>query len=157
MFDILVYLFENYAGPGVFPEMSVLTRKLTAVGFEEEEVSAALEWLAGLGETAACAGETNPPATSRSLRVYTGGELAHLPVECRSFLLYLEELGAIDVARREEIIEGALALEDDDVSLAQLKIIALMVLWRQHSSIESLDALLLEELLSANDEPATLH
>lgn len=157
MFDILVYLFENYAGPGIFPEPSVLTRKLTAVGFEEDEVSAALEWLSGLGTVAEHARETQPAAASCRLRVYSGSELARLPVECRSFLLYLENMDVIDLAMREIIIEGALALEDDEVSLARLKIIVLMALWRQHPSIESLDVLLLEELLSANDGPAIIH
>jgi hypothetical protein len=41
MIDILVYLFENYP-PDACPEPAALARKLTAAGFETEEISAAL-------------------------------------------------------------------------------------------------------------------
>ena len=48
MFDILVYLFENYVHADACPEPAQLARKLTAAGFEEEEISEALDWLSGL-------------------------------------------------------------------------------------------------------------
>ncbi len=159
MFDVLVYLFENFANSGFFPESSVLTRKLAAVGFEEDEVSAALEWLSGLENLEHRVGQILPLPSNDTcgLRVYSHIEQSRLSVDCRSFLLYLEGQGVIDTTLRETIIEGALALEDEEVPLAQLKIIVLMVLWRQHSSIESLDVLLLEELLSPHEEPAIIH
>lgn len=48
MFDILVYLFENYVHADACPEPAQLARKLTAAGFEEDEIADALEWLSGL-------------------------------------------------------------------------------------------------------------
>ena len=48
MFDILVYLFENYVHADACPEPAQLARKLTAAGFEEEEIAEALDWLSGL-------------------------------------------------------------------------------------------------------------
>ena len=48
MFDILVYLFETYVHAGACPESDQLARKLSAAGFEEEEISEALSWLDGL-------------------------------------------------------------------------------------------------------------
>ena len=53
MFDILVYLFESYIHADACPEPDQLTRKLSAAGFEQEEISEALEWLAGLRRVAA--------------------------------------------------------------------------------------------------------
>ena len=38
MFDILVYLFENYVHADACPEPAQLARKLSAAGFEEEEI-----------------------------------------------------------------------------------------------------------------------
>jgi len=52
------------------------------------------------------------------------------------------------------VVERALALEDEEVSLAQLKVIVLMVLWNQQVTT---DTLVLEELLSDDDEPRAPH
>ena len=69
MFDILVYLFENYVHADACPEPAQLARKLTAAGFEEEEISEALDWLSGLRQLSD--GE-RPAQVARpgSLRVY---------------------------------------------------------------------------------------
>jgi len=151
MFDILVYLFETYNQPGACPESSVLARKLSAIGFEQEDISAALEWLAGLE---ALADDKRLAAGSRSLRLYCAAELAKLPAECRGFLCFLENADAIDPVLREMIIERAMVLREPLISLDKLKVIVLMVLWRRH---ESLDTLLLEELLSADDDLPFVH
>ena len=38
MFEVLVYLYENYWRPDACPEPKQLSRKLSAVGFESEEI-----------------------------------------------------------------------------------------------------------------------
>ena len=48
MFDVLVYLYENYWRPDACPDHDQLTRKLTSVGFESDEIQEALTWLDGL-------------------------------------------------------------------------------------------------------------
>jgi len=156
MFDILVYLFETYAQPGACPESAVLARKLSAIGFEQDDISAALEWLSGLE---ALADEDHPNhhrlnSASRSVRLYCGAELAKLPAQCRGFLCFLESAEAIDTVLREMIIERAMVLRESVVTLDKLKIIVLMVLWRRH---RSLDTLLMEELLTAGDDVPFVH
>jgi len=151
MFDILIYLFETYYQPGACPAPAVLARKLSAAGFEKEDISAALEWLAGLERLGE---EEGRAAGLRSIRLYCQPELAKLPPECRGFLAFLEHAGVIEPVLREMIIERAMVLSEPVVSLAKLKIIVLMVMWqRQHV----LDTLLLEELLSEGDQPPPVH
>ena len=48
MFDVLVYLYETYWRPDACPDHAQLTRKLSAVGFETDEIQEALVWLDGL-------------------------------------------------------------------------------------------------------------
>ena len=48
MFEILMYLFESYFDAGSYPEPDKLERKLSAAGFEDEEISDALTWLSAL-------------------------------------------------------------------------------------------------------------
>ena len=42
MFDVLVYLYENYWRPDACPDHDQLTRKLSSVGFESDEIQEAL-------------------------------------------------------------------------------------------------------------------
>lgn len=151
MFDILVYLFETYHQPGTCPAPAVLARKLSAAGFKQDDISAALEWLSGLEKLA---GEEGRAAGPRSTRLYCAEERLKLPAHCIGFLVFLENAGAIDAVLREMIIEQAMVLPGATVSLGKLKIIVLMVMWRRH---QSLDALLLEELLSEDDGQFYLH
>ena len=149
MFDILVYLFENYVHADACPEPAQLARKLTAAGFEEDEIADALEWLSGLRQLSDA---DRPPHCARpgSLRVYGEDELRRLGVECRGFLLFLENAGILDAECREMIVERALALGEPEIELENLKVIVLMVLWQQDRPI---NGLILDELLNEADEP----
>ena len=88
MIDILVYLFENYL-PEACPEPSDLARKLSAAGFEEEEISEALSWLDGLDRSEAVVIRVRPQ--QNAIRLYDDEEQSRLSVECRSFLAFLEQ------------------------------------------------------------------
>jgi len=140
MIDILVYLFEHYPPDGC-PEPAVLARKLTAAGFESDEISAALTWLEGFPTDAA----SQLPAHAGSIRIYDAEEQERLPAACRGFISFLEQHDAVDARLREAIIERALALPDAEVSLDRLKVIVLAVIWRYRHEVE---ALILEELLA---------
>lgn len=152
MFEILVYLFENYAHVDACPAPEQLARKLSAAGFEDDDISAALDWLSGLDEESE---ETRPQISSesRSFRAYSSQECARLDTACRGFMAFLENSGVLNPPMREMIIDRAMALPEGGMTLSKLKVIVLMVLWSQH---QSLDTLILEELLSDDDE-ARLH
>ncbi len=157
MFDVLIYLFENFPQSTHFPAISVLARKLTAVGFESDDISAALKWLTELENRDRQGNGMTPPLDAQAIRLYAEHEQARLSVECRSFLHFLEQAGAIDASLREMIVEQALALGTHALSLSRFKIIALMVLWRRHPAMESINALLLDELLVDEDSTPCLH
>jgi len=144
MFEILVYLFENYYQADLYPDQDALARKLSAVGFEHSDISDALAWLQ---ELSAADASTLPDslAESTAFRSYAEVEATRLGVEGRGFLAFLEGAKILTPLLREIIIERAMALAEDSVSIDKLKVIVLMVLWNQQHSI---DSLILEELLS---------
>lgn len=148
MFDILVYLFENYVHAHACPESEQLARKLSAAGFEEEEISDALEWLSGLRRVSAELPAISAPRDD-SVRIYAAEEEALLDVDCRGFVAFLESAGVLDAGMREVIIERALALNGVNLTLHRLKIIVLMVLWQQD---KPLDILILDELLTGEED-----
>ena len=65
----------------------------------------------------------------------------------------LEQAKVLSADLRELVIERAMALPDDRLSLGRFKVIVLMVLWSQE---QNLDTLIVEELLS-DAEPEHLH
>jgi Smg protein len=149
MIDILVYLFEHYYDFTAHPKPDALARKLSAVGFEEEEISVALDWLNGLKS----ARVAEFSCDRRALRIYTDSEQKKLGVDGLNFVVFLELAGVITPALRELIIERGLSLEDDPVPLSKFKIIVLMVLWSREQDLEPL---IVEELLYETD-PAMWH
>ena len=140
MFDVLVYLYENYWRPDACPEPKQLSRKLSAVGFEPEEIQDALRWLDGLANTAeACTGSQVPG----SIRIYTDAERDVLGDDSLGFITFLESSGVLPGLMREMVIDRAMAVGSGSMDLEDLKIIVLMVFW---SLGEEPDALVLDEL-----------
>ena len=140
MFDVLVYLYENYWRPDACPDHDQLTRKLSSVGFESDEIQEALTWLDGLASAAqSYVGEQ----AERSMRVYQPAEQEHLGEASIGFISFLESAGVLAPPMREMVIDRANAIPGGPLDLEDLKIIVLMVFW---SLGEEPDALILDEL-----------
>ena len=158
MFDVLVYLYETYYRPDACPDSDALVKKLSAVGFEEGEISEALGWLTGLAEATNVLSDRYPQQTASpvGIRIYARQELDVLGTDAVGFLQFLESAKVIDSTQREIIIERALAASETQVSLDKLKVIVLMVLWSQGKEP---DGLIFDELFSDEDdfEPRLLH
>jgi len=146
MFDILIFLFESYFDAGSYPEKDRLSAKLSAAGFEEDDIHLALAWLSGLRELSAA---TYPDRINRSgLRCYTDFENARISEDGLRFIAFWEHNKIISPIEREMIIDRVVALGRDKLALDKVKLIALMVLWNQH---DDLDPLLIEDLLTPSD------
>jgi Smg protein len=146
MFEVLVYLYENYWRPDACPDHDQLTRKLSAVGFETDEIQEALSWLDGLAETAQTHAADQQP---ESLRIYSPAELERLGEESIGFISFLESAGVLPPTMREMVIDRASAVGQSPLALEDLKVIVLMVFW---SLGEEPDALILDELFVAPEE-----
>ncbi len=158
MFDVLVYLYETYYRPDACPDSAALAKKLSAVGFEEEEISKALGWLTDLAETTHELADQYPQqiAFSFGTRIYVARELDALGTAAIGFIQFLESAKVINPIQREIVIERALAVSDAQISLDKLKVIVLMVLWSQGKEP---DGLMFDELFLDEDdaEPRLLH
>ena len=164
MFNILVYLYETYCRPDTCPDSIALAKKLSSVGFDDDEIIAALDWPSGLADTTndLAAAETNCDKgvsgnhshvssslllDSAGFRVYTEEESAVLGSESIGYLHFLQDAKMLDTQQREIIIERALAIDESPLSLAKFKVIVLMILWSQgrESDMLMFDELLLDE------------
>jgi Smg protein len=154
MFEVLVFVYENYWCSDACPELHQLERKLSAHGFEPDEIHDALVWLDGLNlaaENITAPAEAEPEWAAEpsgdSLRVYSIAEQDRLGAECLGFITFLESSGVLPAPLREIVVDRAMAAPGDPVPLDALKIIVLMVYWRfGHEP----DALVLDELCDDN-------
>jgi Smg protein len=157
MFDVLVYLYETYYRPDACPDSEALTKKLSAIGFEEEEIAKALGWLTDLAETTNEFSDTLPQQTAFSFgtRIYVSQEFDAIGTPAIGFIQFLETAKLIDPVQREIVIERALAAGESPISLDKLKVIVLMVLWSQGKEP---DGLIFDELFDEDDgTPRMLH
>lgn len=132
MFDILMYLFENYihSEAEVMVDHDILTDELTRAGFHQDEIYKALTWLeklAALQDSDAYPYLTR--VTSKSTRVYTYEEMQLLDVESRGFLMFLEQVNVLDFTTREMVIDRVMELDTQFFSIDDLKWVVLMVLF----------------------------
>ena len=153
MFEVLVYVYEHYWRGDACPELEQLSRKLSAHGFEAEEIHEALVWLDGLNLAAQNTSLPDSPSpestawggvqSASSMRVYSVAEQDHLGAQTLGFISFLESSGVLEPALREIVVDRAMAAPGGPVSLDDLKIIVLMVYW---SMGREPDALVLDEL-----------
>ena len=166
MFEVLVFVYENYWQGDHCPELEHLGRKLSAHGFDDDEIDQALHWLDGLSQatqgvqidklaadgsaatiTVHSDADDNMLAPSAdAMRVYTVAEQDQLGAACLGFISFLESARALPPRMREIAIDRAMAAPTavgEPVALDEFKIIVLMVYWS--TGVEP-DALVLDEL-----------
>ncbi len=130
VFDVLMYLFENYYmddDQGLAADRDAVHQELSQAGFPSREIERAFLWMEGLAHDDTA--QVTPAA--RSVRLYSSDEMNRIDTESRGFLLFLEQMGVLSPANRERAIEQAMALESDDFDLDQMKWVILMVLFNQ--------------------------
>ncbi|MDP3878237.1 MAG: DUF494 domain-containing protein [Methylobacter sp.] len=127
IFDVLMYLFENYMEDEIeiLPDSDVVRTELLEAGFQQIEVNKAFDWLESLSLQRAI------KSSSPAFRIFCSQEKDRLDLECRNMIMFLENSGILNSANREIVIDRAMALENEELSVEKLKWIILMVLLSQ--------------------------
>lgn len=150
MFDILAYLIEQYFSPEDCPDQVTLAKQLAAVGFDDQDIDEALDWLRELTEldpSAYAALQCMPDAA----RVLHPREAERLTPEAQAFFLYLASTHALTFGQREQVLDRLMQSGNQRIDAEAIKRVALMVLWRQGDDIANL---LIEELLYTDGDAA---
>lgn len=149
MFEILMFLFENYMDGNAALKMDTetLVVELEKAGFDRYNISRALHWINGLIEfqTAVTSGS---PITPHAIRHFLPEEAERLNVDGRGLLLYLEQIGILDPVTREIVIDRIMALDHREVDLGRIKWVVLMVLFNQPEKKSALS--LMQEMVLAD-------
>jgi Smg protein len=159
MFEVLVFVYENYWRGDACPELEQLGRKLSAAGFDLEDIQQALSWLDELNLAShktelidiSQAKREQHIESAQSMRVYSVAEQDHLGAACLGFINFLESADVLSPHMREIVMDRAMAIPGNPIHLDDLKIIVLMVYWS--IGLEP-DALILDELCDDADRVA---
>jgi Smg protein len=128
IFDVLMYLFEHYMenDQEFFSDSDNVRAELQEAGFDLNEINSAFTWLESLSLQREII-----PTVATSFRIFSHEEQKALDIECRDLILFLERSGILSPVNREIVIDRALALKNEDISIEKLKWIVLLVLLSQ--------------------------
>ncbi|ANZ22680.1 hypothetical protein ATN01_02460 [Buchnera aphidicola (Diuraphis noxia)] len=131
MFDILIYLFETYvhSKSKITIDYDHLTNDLSNIGFRKRDIYNALRWLKNLSCYEKNIISSINALKTMSIRIYTHEESIKLNVDCRGFILLLEQLEILTLNTREMVIERIMELDISEINLEDLKWIVLIVLF----------------------------
>jgi len=129
---IVSIIAQYVAEENQLPSSSDIVEELLASGFEAEEIDAAFHWMESfsLQECVPSHAELTIP----SQRIFTPQECQAISCEGRGFLTQIRGLGILDDASQEDIIQKAVQLGEDEMTLADVKnLTALTLLSRSHN------------------------
>ena len=128
IFDVLIYLFENYLADEIemLTDADSIANELIDAGFDHLEIDKAFDWLESLSEES-----TITPIVSSAFRIFSEPEKLALDLECRDFLMFLEHNQILTPDSREIVIDRAMALKNENITLDKLKWLVLMILLSQ--------------------------
>ena len=145
--DVLMYLFESFVDSEDDPEpnRNELKEDLERAGFGDRQIERALDWLDALNTTDVV--RTTPK--SAAMRIFDSAEIEKIDARARGYLLQLEQIGILEPAQRELVIDRLLALDNEEIDVEQTKWVVMMVLFSQPGQQEAYAQM--EDLVFADD------
>jgi Smg protein len=107
---------------------SDIVEQLLEDGFEADEIDAAFSWMENLSMQYRSTSATRE-LTEPTYRIFTPEEGQLLARDARGFLIRLRTLGILDNDLQEEIIDKALRMADDEVTLKEIKALTALTLF----------------------------
>ena len=130
MFDLLVYVFENYlSSNNNIADLSKMTTELEEAGFEYKEIEFAIDWFATLKILSEKINDKKIDQSKINARIYSKREFDKINNEGIGFLIFLEQATILTPSEREIILDRAMAVNQSEVNLDELKWIVMMTLW----------------------------
>jgi len=130
MFEVLVFMFENYVANQTLPDDAILEQELSEAGFDKSDILGAFDWFQGMKsmlDTPAMHYTHQETAT----RLFTKTESKKINLESLGFLIFLQQAHVINDMERDLIIDRAMALKHPLITIEEMRWITMMALWNQ--------------------------
>ena len=152
MFEVLVFMFENYIAHHALPDNDIMTQELTAAGFEQSDIVGAVDWFHVM-KTRLIKPPTDYAHQHTSMRIFSEIEYKKISLESISFLIFLQQANVINDVERDLIVDRAMALKQEKIKMEEMRWITMIALW---NAGREKDYLFVEDALF-NPRGLTLH
>jgi Smg protein len=136
MLEVLIYMFQNYFGAqtpasDTTIEQDYIAQELSEAGFNSNDIAGAFDWYNQLRDL------ISQPyyqylSNPTSIRIFTETERERIDTESFSFLSFVERAGVILPNERDLIIDRAMALKQQEITIEEIRWITMMVLWNDN-------------------------
>lgn len=146
--DTLVYLFDYLVyEKKQRPSIAEMHKELGAAGFNQKDIDRAMTWLLDLNDMQE--GQLVHSPTTQAVRQFTEMEAAKISQAGRGCLYELTQLGVLDTRLREIIIQKLMTLEENQITVEEIKWVALMAVYNRDG--QEANAVWLEQSLFDDD------
>lgn len=130
MFEVLVFMFENYFAHHALPDNDIMAQELSAAGFEQHDIAGAFDWFEEMKIM-----QIAPPAIyshkHSGLRIFSDIELKKINTESIGFILFLQQANVINDVERDLIVDRAMALKQKEITIEEMRWITMIALWNE--------------------------
>jgi len=130
MFEVLVFMFENYFANHSLPDDNILEQELSAAGFEKSDILGAFDWFQEMKSMLSDSDKHYSHAIT-AMRAFTNSELKRINMESRGFIIFLQQANVINDVERDLIIDRAMALKQTEIRIEEMRWITMMALWNK--------------------------
>jgi Smg protein len=127
LLEALLLLMVNHFNEEVSPDAQQLKAELEEAGIPVGGLIKIVNWLKNLFHN-----NQLPEQVKSTTRIFSKEECDKLDITARSCILFLEQAGALSETRREWLIEQAMELDMDTVSLDELNGLLSLLLFQQY-------------------------
>ncbi len=128
MFEVLVFMFENYIAHHTLPDNEIMTQELSAAGFEQPDIVGAVDWFREM-KTMLIEPTAEYAHQHTSMRQLADCELKKISLESLSFVLFLQQASVINDVERDLILDRAMALKQEHINIEEMRWITMIALW----------------------------
>ena len=130
MFEVLVFMFENYFAHHTMPDADVMGEELSAAGFEQTDIDGAFDWYDEMKYRL-----TQPDIKYShqysGMRVFSETELKKINTESIGFVMFLQQANVINDMERDLIVDRAMALKQQEITVEEMRWITMIALWNE--------------------------
>lgn len=130
MFEVLVFMFENYFANQAMPDDTTLEQELAEAGFKQNDILGAFSWYEGM-KSILNKPELDYSHQATATRLFTKSELKKINTESLGFLIFLQQANVISDMERDLIIDRAMALKQALITIEETRWITMMALWNK--------------------------
>lgn len=152
MFEVLVFMFENYFANHAMPNNDVMEQELSAAGFEQTDILGAFDWFQEMKSRLHRADAFYSHKHSGH-RVFSETERKKINTESLGFVVFLQQAGVINDMERDLIVDRAMALKQQEITVEEMRWITMIALWNEG---REKDYLFVEDALF-NPRGSTIH